>query len=117
MITDIIKDYSNLQFHIHQLLKDLIKDKSLLNDEERKYASNPKTHIDFYIFNTFGDKPILAVEVDGYKNHKNGTRQYERNLLKNNILDKYNIPWIRLKTNESNEERRIRDKLNEIMKL
>ena len=46
----------------------------------------------------------MAIEVDGYDNYKRGTKQYERDQLKNNILDKYNIPWIRLKTNGSGEE-------------
>lgn len=57
----------------------------------------------------------MAIEVDGYDNHKIGTKQYERDQLKNSILDKCNIPWIRLKTNGSNEEEKIRNKLNEII--
>lgn len=53
----------------------------------------------------------------GYDNHKKGTDQYERDQLKNSILDKYNIPWIRLKTNGSGEEEIIHNKLDEITKL
>lgn len=117
LIEEILKDYDNLQFHFHQSLNDLIMDKSLLNEEERKYASHHSTHLDFYVFKKIGDKPILAIEVDGYNNHKKGTKQYERDQLKNSILDKYNIPWIRLKTNGSKEEERIRNKLDEITKL
>lgn len=117
LIEKILKDYDNLQFHFHQSLNDLIIDKSLLNEEERKYASHHNTHLDFYVFKKIGDKPVLAIEVDGYDNHKKGTKQYERDQLKNSILDKYNIPWIRLKTNGSKEEERIRNKLNEITKL
>ena len=93
----------------------MIKDKSLLNDEELKYVKNPNTHIDFYIFNNIGDRFVLAVEIDGYKYHKKGTKQYERDLLKNGILEKYNLPYIRLKTNGSNEEKNIREKLDEIL--
>lgn len=116
LIQDILKDYENLEFHFHQSLNDLIKNKSLLNEEEKKYASYHSTHLDFYIFKKIGDRPILAVEVDGYDNHKKGTKQYERDNLKNSILDKYNIPWIRLKTNGSGEEEKIRNKLNEIIR-
>lgn len=116
LIQDILKDYENLEFHFHQSLNDLIKNKSLLNEEEKKYASHHSTHLDFYIFKKIGDRPILAVEVDGYDNHKKGTKQYERDNLKNSILDKYNIPWIRLKTNGSGEEEKIRNKLNEIIR-
>ena len=116
LIEDIIKNYSNLKFHFHQSLNDLIKDKSLLNDDERKYVSHSQTHLDFYIFNSLGDTPVLVIEVDGYKNHRKWTKQYKRDLLKNSILDKYNIPWIRLATNGSGEEESIRNKLNEILK-
>lgn len=115
LIEKILKDYDNLGFHFHQSVNDLIKDKSLLDNEERRYASHPNTHLDFYIFKKIGDKPVLAIEVDGYKNHKKGTKQYDRDQLKNSILDKYNIPWVRLKTNGSNEEKKIRDKLNDII--
>ena len=117
LIKKIIDDYDNLEFHFHQSVDDLIKDKSLLNEEEKKYASHHNTHIDFYIFKKIGDKPVLAIEVDGYKHHKKGTRQYERDLLKNSILEKYNIPLVRLKTNGSREEAIIRSKLDKIMKI
>lgn len=115
LIGKIVSDYDNLSFHFHQSLNDLIKDKSLLNDEELKYVKNPNTHIDFYIFNNIGDRFVLAIEIDGYKYHKKGTKQYERDLLKNGILEKYNLPYIRLKTNGSNEEKNIREKLDEIL--
>ena len=116
LIKDIIKDYNGLEFHFHQSLNDLIIDKSLLNYEERKYASHYNTHIDFYIFKKIGDKPVLAIEVDGYNFHKKGTKQYERDQIKNTILDKYNIPWLRLTTNGSEEEVKIRNKLDKIIK-
>ena len=116
LIQDILKDYDNLEFHFHQSLNDLIADKSLLNEKERKYASHHNTHLDFYIFKKIGDKSVLAIEVDGYDNHKKGTDQYERDKLKNSILHKYNIPLIRLKTNGSGEEEKIRNKLNELTK-
>lgn len=42
-------------------------------------------------------------------------KQKERDILKNNILSKYNIPLIRLTTNGSREESIIRSKLDEIV--
>lgn len=117
MLKDILKDYDNLEFHFHQSLNDLIADKSLLNEEEKQYASHHNTHLDFYIFKKIGDKPVMAIEVDGYDNHKKGTKQYERDQLKDSILDKYNIPLIRLKTNGSGEDEKIRNMLDEIIKL
>ena len=115
LIDKIVKDYDNLSFHFHQSLSDLIRDKSLLNEEELKYVNHPNTHIDFYIFKNIGDRFVLAIEVDGYMYHRKGTRQYERDLLKNEILNKYKLPYVRLKTNVSNEEKIIREKLDEIL--
>ena len=54
---------------------------------------------------------MLAVEVDGYSFHKKGTRQAERDALKNSILEKYDIPLIRFNTTGSNEEERLVVKL------
>lgn len=115
LIKKIIKDYDGLEFIFLQSMNLLIKDKSLLTEKERKYASNPNTHIDFLIFKTIGKKSKLAIEVDGYKNHKIGTKQHERDQMKNTILEKYNIPLIRLATNGSGEEKIIRDTLDKIM--
>lgn len=82
---------------------------------ERKYVSHHNTHIDFLIYNKISKIPLLAVEVDGYKYHKEDNKQKERDILKNNILSKYNIPLIRLTTNGSREESIIRSKLNNIL--
>lgn len=45
---------------------------------------------------------------------KIGSRQNKRDKLKDTILAKYNLPALRFKTNESNEEIRLINKLNEI---
>lgn len=55
------------------------------------------------------------IEVDGYKYHKKGSKQKERDVLKDSILSKYNISLIRLTTNGSREESIIRSKLDEIV--
>ena len=67
------------------------------------------------IFNKIGKKPVLAVEVDGYRYHKKGTKQYENDILKNGILEKYHIPMVRLKTNGSEEEKIIREMLERLL--
>ena len=81
----------------------------------RKYASHHNTHIDFLIYNKISKIPLLVIEVDGYKYHKKGSKQKERDILKDSILSKYNIPLIRLTTNGSREESIIRSKLDEIV--
>lgn len=51
---------------------------------------------------------------DSVKKFRINTKK-ERDVLKNKILSKYNIPLIRLTTNGSREERIIRSKLDEIV--
>ena len=41
-------------------------------------------------------RPVLAVETDGYQFHKQGTRQSERDRMKDRILDRYGLPLLRL---------------------
>ena len=115
LLNKVLEDYKDLTFTFRYPVNILIKDKTLLTEEERKYASHHNTHIDFLIYNKISKIPLLAVEVDGYKYHKEDNKQKERDILKNNILYKYNIPLIRLTTNGSREESIIRSKLDEIV--
>lgn len=55
------------------------------------------------------------VEVDGYNFHKEGTVQWERDQLKDHILDLYNIPFLRFHTNGSGEKETIESKLGELI--
>ena len=114
-LKEVLEDYKDLTFTFRYPLNILIKDKTLLNEKERKYASHHNTHVDFLIYNEISKTPLLVIEVDGYKYHKEDNKQKERDILKNNILSKYNIPLIRLTTNGSREENIIRSKLDEIV--
>lgn len=100
---------------MHQPLNMLIHDPRKLTDEECKYAMNSATHLDFLIFNTLDKFPILAIEVDGYKYHKEGTKQASRDLMKNEILDKYNIPLLRFNTTGSQEKEKLEDELIKLL--
>lgn len=93
----------------------LIRETGLLNEREQQYATNHLTHIDFLVYNRISLKAVLAIEVDGYKYHKEGTKQAERDLLKNHILELYGIPLLRFKTNGSGEKDRIIRKLEELL--
>jgi superfamily I DNA and/or RNA helicase len=99
---------------LHFPIRQLIKDFSKLDEQETKYASNPLTHLDFLIYNKLGKTPVLGIEVDGYEFHKEGTKQANRDRMKDQILDKYNFPILRFRTNESNEKERLTNKLNEL---
>lgn len=110
-------EFQSLDRVMHQPLKMLIKDPSKLNDDECNYAMNILTHTDFVIFNNLDKMPVLVVEVDGYAYHANNPKQLERDKMKDSILQKYNIPILRIKTNESSEERKLRQKLMEVLTI
>lgn len=108
-------EFQSLGHVLHQPLRMLIKDASKLTAEERKYAMNVLTHTDFVIFNKLDKKPILVVEVDGHAYHANNPVQLKRDRMKDSILTKYNIPILRMETTGSNEEKRLRVKLEEVV--
>ena len=107
--------YDFCKHAMHIPLKFLIKDCNLLTEEESAYAMNILTHIDFVIFNKLNKIPVLAIEVDGIAFHENSPEQLERDKMKDIISRKYNIPLLRIKTNESGEEEKLKEKLDEIM--
>lgn len=116
LIKEILSDEKFLKYDVllHFPIRRLIKDFSKLDKQESKYASNPLTHIDFLIYNKLGKVPVLAIEVDGFKFHKDGTQQAERDKMKDKILEKYDFPLLRFRTNESNEKEKLTNKLNEL---
>lgn len=118
VIENILKnDYTNLDIVMHIPLLRLLNHTKLLNKDEIKYASNEWTHIDFVIYNKMDKKLVLVIEVDGYAFHKENFVQNQRDELKNSILKKYDIPLIRLSTIGSEEEKIIKDKIEEILSL
>jgi len=60
--------------------------------------------------------PVLVVEVDGYKFHVENEEQLIRDKMKDQILNKYDIPIIRFRTNGSSEKEKLIDKLSELLK-
>ncbi|MBN2745362.1 MAG: AAA family ATPase [Bacteroidales bacterium] len=92
----------------------VIKDFSKLTEEEQKYAQHRNTHLDFLIYNKLGKNPTLAIEVDGYEYHKTGTKQAERDMKKDSILAKYELPLLRFSTTGSGEKQKLIDKLTKI---
>lgn len=95
LIEEVIKEnnFDNFDIVVHIPLIDVLANQDLLNEEEKLYTNNDWTHIDFVIFNKMYKKMILAVEVDGYYYHKEGTKQQERDKLKDKILEKYDVPF------------------------
>src|SRR5699024_5562386 len=63
------KAFHHLDVILHQPLRMLIKDTSLLSKAEYTYAMNSWTHTDFVIFNKMNKLPVLVIEVDGHQFH------------------------------------------------
>ena len=66
-------------------------------DEERRFMRNG-SRLDFLFFHKVTKEPLAVVEVDGYSFHREGTRQAERDALKDSVLRKIGIPLLRLST-------------------
>ena len=110
-IYDMLQEMPDLPLSVicHQKVRLLIRDYEKLTDEERRYATHPNTHVDFLIYNRITKAPVLAIEVDGFRYHKDGTRQAERDRMKGEIFTQYGIPLLRLATNGSSEIQKIKD--------
>ena len=109
------KEYASFGLRMHVSLKDFVNAKGLgLADDELKFFRNPNSHADFLVYNKMSKKPILVIEVDGIAYHEQEKKQLERDAKKNSILKKAGIIILRLKTNESNEEKRIRATLTKM---
>ena len=101
------KQFTRFGISVHVSLRMILRDMERLDAQEKQYAQNILTHVDFLIFDKIGKVPRLVIEVDGTAFHAKGSRQAERDELKNSILEKYGIPYIRFRTDESGEEGRL----------
>jgi hypothetical protein len=93
----------------------LVRDTGYLTIEESAYATHPWTLADFLVYRKVDKSPVLVVEVDGYAFHSEGTRQAERDALKDSVLKKCGLPILRLSTIGSNERSRIRKNLEDVI--
>lgn len=105
---------SMIDFVIHVPLRDFVKITDEFTDEEIRFIKTD-AHVDFLIYNKMDKKPILAIEVDGFKYHKQNSKQIERDQIKNTIFEKTGLPLERLLTTGANEEERIKCKIKEII--
>ncbi len=95
----------------HVPLRQVVKDTSLMSDDERQYAANYSTHLDFLIINRVSKQPVLAIETDGYSYHHDDSQQHQRDLMKDHILQKYGLPLLRLSTKGSGEREKVKEML------
>ncbi len=111
---------SNQQFNClnvlcHIPLRQVVKDTSLMSEDELKYAANYSTHLDFLLINRVSKQPVLAIETDGYSYHNDETEQHRRDLMKDSILNKYDLPLLRLSTKGSAEREKVTELLNQLI--
>lgn len=128
-------DSSAAEDLMHDLLEGMQKDGSLqgvdvvmeyplhelcntkqLAQELKEYAS--RSRVDFVLFDTVTKRPIMAIEVDGWKLHYSNTREaYEqqiRDKKKNQILEESDLPLLRLPTTGSGEREKVIQAVKEI---
>ena len=101
----------------HYPLRYLFSGTALLSEDERLYLSRTGTHVDFLIYRAIGKLPVVAIEVDGFHYHKDGSRQHERDIMKDSIFSKYGLPLMRFKTNGSGEVEQINGFLRQYISL
>jgi hypothetical protein len=92
------------------LLKNLLLNLDRLTPAQVTYVKN-RASLDFVVYNRVTNRPLLAIEVDGFAYHENNPVQLKRDALKNDILAVHDMPLLRLPTTGSGEEQRIRDAL------
>lgn len=110
MLNEVIASDSRfnvLEVLCHVPLRQVVKDTSLMNKHELKYATNYSTHLDFLIINKVTKLPILAIETDGYTYHNDQTMQHQRDLMKDHIMSSYGLPLLRLSTKGSGEKEKV----------
>ena len=113
MICRVLKDCPSLEVYFEYPMNHLIRDFSKLDGEPAllHYAKHPATHIDFLITNRITKSPVLAVEIDGASFHKADSVQGTRDRMKNAILERYGIDYIRFSTKGNGEEEKLREKV------
>lgn len=89
---------SNIDILCHYPLSRLIADWGLLGEAERVFAESPYSHVDFLLYNVITKRPLMVVEVDGWKYHMESEVQQSRDFLKDEILVKYDLKPYRIST-------------------
>ncbi|MET8765246.1 AAA domain-containing protein [Lentzea sp. NPDC004782] len=104
-------DYAHLTAVPQVLLKNLLPGLSLLTPDQAAYVKR-RASLDFVVYNRVTNRPLLAIEVDGFAFHENNPTQLRRDALKNDILRAHGMPLLRLPTTGSGEPARIREALD-----
>lgn len=107
LLKKIIKDFENLKIAMHVRLSDLITDYSGFTKKEIEYINHQWSHVDFVLFDKLTYKPVLCIEVDGTTYHDYSKRQINHDIIKEKVLKQNNHKFLRIKTNNSDEQQKI----------
>lgn len=112
LLEDILskEEFHRFAYAQQVLLRNLLNDTVLLTPDELIYVNN-RASLDFVVFYKQDKTCVLVIEVDGFAFHENNPDQLIKDKLKDNILRKYGIRVLRLPTNGSGEDEKIRNAL------
>ena len=106
--------YLTFGYHTEVPLWEALPNTRRLSEEQRAFVFTDSA-LDFGVFSRVTGRLVLAIEVDGWEYHGNNKEQQQRDARKDSIMDAYGVPVLRLPTNGSGEERRIREALDELL--
>ena len=106
--------YSRFGYQIEVFLKDALPNTRRLSEEQRAFTFTDSA-LDFGVYSRVTGRLVLAIEVDGWQYHGASDTQRKRDALKDSIMAAYGVPVLRLPTNGSGEELRIREALDELL--
>lgn len=106
--------YSTFGYHTEVPLWQALPNTRRLSEEQRDFVFTDSA-LDFGVFSRVTGRVVLAIEVDGWEYHGNNKEQQQRDARKDSIMAAYGVPVLRLATNESGEERRIREALDRLL--
>lgn len=106
--------YSRFGYQIEVFLKDALPNTRRLSEEQRAFVFTDSA-LDFGVYSRVTGRLVLAIEVDGWQYHGASDTQRKRDALKDSIMAAYGVPVLRLPTNGSGEELRIREALDKLL--
>ena len=113
LLDEIIKLEPYNQFSIQEQVR--IKDFTINNEnfsESEKIYIHNNCSVDFLVKDKVNHDIVCIIEVDGVAYHENNKEQQIKDSLKDSILQKCDLPLLRLKTPGSNEEIKIKQIFN-----
>ncbi|RPF20987.1 AAA domain-containing protein [Myceligenerans xiligouense] len=108
------EEYSNLGLSAQMFVRNLVPEPSVLTPRQKEYVDNGAS-VDFLVHNRVTNRPVLAIEVDGWQFHRGDSRQTTRDRRKDAIFGRIGIPLLRLETTGHGEEQRIREALDKAL--